>query len=100
MPRFASILHRLFPMLLLQLLAACAEGAGGPKTPCEAVCHELVVECAYNAYPSMDSCMQGCTYLSENGADIDARRTCVEAAQCDTFAVVACERDATAAPQP
>lgn len=92
-------MHRFLSLLLLPLLAACAEGAGGPMTTCEAVCHELVVECAYNAYPSMDSCMQGCNYLAENGADIESRRTCVEAAQCDTFEVVACERAATAAPQ-
>jgi hypothetical protein len=90
---------RILTLALFPMLLACETAATGPLSTCEALCGELVTECAYDAYPSMDSCMQGCNHLAETGAGVDARLACVQAAQCDTFAVVACERTATAAPQ-
>ncbi|MBN2800423.1 MAG: hypothetical protein JXX28_14885 [Deltaproteobacteria bacterium] len=74
-------------------LAGCT---GGDNTAsalqvCQDLCMELAVECGYAAYPNYDSCVQGCVYNREVGADVDGELTCVLSAACDTFAVVECE---------
>ena len=75
---------------LLLALAACSQ-----KTPeaeaCEELCFELVSHCAYEAYPSTESCMQGCLYDVSLGGDPIGMLPCVQAANCDEFAVVECE---------
>lgn len=69
-------------------------GCGGNATSiCEDLCRTLVLECSYDAFPTVESCQQGCEYDASQGDDIDARAACVEAANCDTFAVVECEHE-------
>jgi hypothetical protein len=61
------------------------------ETVCDGLCRELVQSCSYAAYPSIESCRQGCEYASELGADITAEKECIIEAECDTFAIVECE---------
>ena len=80
------------PVWLLVALAACSK-----RTPeavaCEDLCFELVSACQYEAYPSTDSCMQGCLYDVSQGGDPIGQLPCVQAANCDEFAVVECEHE-------
>jgi hypothetical protein len=48
--------------------------------------------CEYDAYPTRDSCEEGCAYEQSVGADMDGELSCIQRASCDTFEVVACER--------
>jgi hypothetical protein len=75
--------------MTLFLLIACA--ADERAETCEAICDELVMECAYEAYPTYESCLQGCAYREEQGADMGKTWQCISKAECDTFAVVECE---------
>lgn len=75
-------------MILLALLLACATSEADT---CETMCRQLVQDCAYAAYPELDSCVQGCLYQEEQGADVEGEARCVEKAECDTFAIVECE---------
>ncbi len=81
---------RLILPLAAALLGGCSTSSG-VTGPCDELCRELVQECGFTAYPSRESCYQGCDYNQEQGADIDAQLTCVQAAACDTFAIVECE---------
>jgi hypothetical protein len=77
--------------MLLPLLAALL-GCGSPETSiCQDLCVELVSNCEYAAYPSLESCLQGCGYSASEGADVDAQAECILAAECDTFAIIECE---------
>ncbi len=82
---------------LIGALAAVALTTGvgcknGPsESACEDLCTELVDVCAYEAFPDRASCMQGCLYSSDVGADLDGQRECVLGAACDTFTIVECE---------
>jgi hypothetical protein len=69
------------------LLSACAA-----ETPCETLCKELVYNCDYAAYPSAESCLQGCEFDESKGADIDGELECIEAATCDPIETVSCAR--------
>jgi hypothetical protein len=77
------------------LLGALLLGACNPETRaegiCDDLCRELVQGCDYAAFPSLDSCRQGCAWNKEEGADIQAEYDCVTEASCDTFAIVECE---------
>jgi len=75
-------------MMLLVLLLGCGKAA----TTCDAVCEHLVLECGYEAFPSFDSCLQGCVYEEELGADMGGELGCLEKAGCDTFGILECER--------
>jgi hypothetical protein len=77
-------------LLVLGILPApgCASRA---ETLCEELCDELVMSCGYEAYPSLDSCLRGCEWDIEQGADVEAERTCVLEAACDTFKVIECQ---------
>ncbi|HHO49447.1 MAG TPA: hypothetical protein ENK18_00915 [Deltaproteobacteria bacterium] len=77
--------------VLLPFLSLSCGGAEGDSSDCTALCGELVTICAYEAFPSLDSCMQGCLYNEERGALIDLQLDCVQVAQCDTFSIVECE---------
>ncbi len=77
--------------LVLLVLAAC-EDEGGPNSMCDDICDELVQSCDYAAFPSVESCEQGCAYSKSEGADIEGYLNCVEAAECNTFEIVGCER--------
>lgn len=76
------------PLLALWWVAAC-----GPSESsiCTDLCTELTGTCNYPAFPDMTSCMQGCEYNAQQGADIVGQTACVQAAGCDTFAIVECE---------
>lgn len=64
---------------------------GQEYAPCTDLCNELVIACGFEAFPTVDSCMQGCEYNADNGADIGAQLLCVDAAVCDTFQILECE---------
>jgi len=87
-PQGASL--RIAASLLVLLLTGCA-GGSAPLTACDHLCDELMGECSYPAFPSQESCLQGCAYNETEGADTDAHLSCVEEAACDTFAIVECE---------
>lgn len=76
-------------MSLLLWLFACADET--IETTCDVMCKELVETCAYEAYPSYESCMQGCTYQQDQGGDVVAQEKCVAKAECDTFEIIDCE---------
>jgi hypothetical protein len=77
-------------MALFMLLVGCA-GENAQAKVCEDICMELTVGCAFEAYPNYGSCEQGCMFEAEKGEDMEAELECLEAAQCDTFAVIDCE---------
>lgn len=68
------------------LLFACTE-----ISDCETLCDKLVLDCKYEAFPSLESCRDGCAYKEKNGADIGGELSCIEDAGCDIFAVPECE---------
>ena len=74
------------------LLAACDDGAsGGPSEVCDDLCTALVEDCGYDAFPRFESCLQGCAWYEEEGADVAGELGCVQDAACDTFLIVECE---------
>lgn len=83
---------RSIPWLGLALLAACGQYE---DSVCNQLCTELINQCGYEAFPSNDSCLQGCLYDADQGADIQGQLDCVEAAECDTFAIVECQHAAS-----
>ena len=69
-----------------------AAGCGTPEyRACEDMCTELVRQCNYAAFPTTDSCMQGCADELANGADVFGHEECILDAECDTFAIVECQ---------
>ncbi len=85
-----SFTLRVAASTLLLLLCSCHSDSA-PITPCQQLCDELMDECNYPAFPDPESCLQGCAYNENEGADTEAHLTCVEEAACDTFAIVECE---------
>lgn len=75
-------------MILLLWLFGC--GAAAEKETCETLCDQLYMECEFGAYPSYESCLQGCAYDQSEGADMEGMTTCVEKAGCDEFGIVEC----------
>ena len=76
------------PFLLVSaLLVACHK-----DTPCETLCHTLVMTCDYAAYPTVDSCIEGCLYDEDQGADIEGEMECIEETSCDPIGTVECAR--------
>lgn len=75
-------------LLALASLAGCAQ-----ETPCESLCKTLVMDCEFAAYPSLDSCIEGCLYDEELGADIEGENECIVAQQCDLIGTVDCARE-------
>ena len=80
-------------MKALYLLILVMVGCGQPAevTVCDSICDTLVKTCEYDAYPSYDSCVQGCEYNESQGAKVDRAATCIEDAECDTFKIIECE---------
>ncbi len=81
----------LFGVSLLGLLLSACPGGTGSVTACDQLCDALVEECGYAAFPSYDSCLQGCGYNQNEGADTEAHLACVDEASCDTFGIIECE---------
>jgi len=79
-------------MLLLWIACADPEPA---DADCERLCDELVDRCDLQSFPDRSSCADGCAYARRRGVDVAAQADCTEAAQCDLFAIVACEHDAS-----
>lgn len=75
--------------LPLLMLLGCEQKV--ENQTCENICEELVFNCSYDAYPSKDSCMQGCLYKFEQGAKMERAETCIMEAECDTFEIIECE---------
>ena len=76
--------------ILLSMLTACNTKTAG-KSTCYTLCQELVQTCDYDAFPDFNSCEEGCVYYEEEGADVSAQLECIQAAECDEFAVIECE---------
>ena len=77
------------PLLFLLALAGCAKQQ--VATECDTICDELVKGCGYSAFPSADSCVQGCLYEEEQGSKTDRAAACIQDAACDTFKIIECE---------
>ena len=80
----------------LALIVACGgSDSSAVSSDCQDLCHELVVSCAYDAYPDDEACLQGCAWNESKGEDVKAMYACVQSADdqgaCDTFAVLECE---------
>jgi hypothetical protein len=75
--------------MIMFLLLAC--GAAAEKETCELLCDDVYQTCEYGAYPSYESCLQGCAYQQEEGADTRGLQKCIANAECDTFAILECE---------
>ena len=76
-------------LFLSALFLGCSSG-GTPST-CYTLCQELVQTCDYDAFPTFQSCEEGCVYKQEEGADIESQLTCIQEAECNEFAVIECE---------
>ncbi len=77
--------------VLLPVLSCACAGGEPIASDCTLLCDELVTTCAYQAFPTEASCVQGCLYNEEQGALINLQLDCVQSAQCDTFSIVECE---------
>jgi hypothetical protein len=76
------------PILGLTLTFACGKSA---SSACDELCADLVTTCQIPAYPTIESCLAGCAYNAEQGADIEGELACIDAAACNEFAIVECE---------
>ena len=65
------------------------------ETSCDKICDILVQDCSYDAFPSLDSCWEGCAYQEEEfeDYDVDGHLACLETANCDTFAILECSHE-------
>lgn len=77
-------------VLVLGLVCGCDTAAEEDAT-CAAMCQELVETCEFTAYPSYESCLQGCAYSRKEGGDMEQESACILKADCDEFAVIECE---------
>ena len=75
---------------LIVVLVACT-GEAPTDEVCATMCQELVQTCEYDAYPSYESCMQGCAYELEQGGKIEPQSQCIVKAECDAFEIVDCQ---------
>ena len=81
-------------MIILSFMVTLLTGCATTEDQygvCKEMCNELVGTCDYAAFPSYDSCLEGCAYNEEQGADIEAQNECIQTAECDTFAIIECE---------
>ena len=76
---------------LFALVALLACGGESEGSVCQDLCTQLTGTCDYDAFPDINSCMQGCEWNAEQGADIVGQTACVQSAACDTFAILECE---------
>jgi len=76
--------------ILLAFVAGCNQSSLS-QDACHDLCTELMTACDYDAFPNLQSCLSGCEWNVEQGADIDGQLTCVQAATCNTFEIMECE---------
>ncbi len=79
--------------LLILALHGCEAESEWPEE-CESLCDTLVFQCEYEAYPSEESCLEGCVYDIELGRDVAGEAACVGAAECDLFEIIECQNAA------
>ena len=77
-------------LVSMAIVVGCGGGSEA-SSPCGDLCLELVATCAYDAYPDMGSCLDGCAYAEQQGADITGQAICVIEAECSTFDILECE---------
>ena len=75
---------------MLFFLFACTQEASEYGI-CEDICKEVYSTCQFEAYPSYESCLEGCAYNEEEGSDLEAQYQCFQEAECDTFEIIECE---------
>ncbi len=75
------------------ILSACFTTDESKTGPCYDLCNELYGSCDYAAFPNMESCLEGCLYNENEGADIQGQLECMLEAGCDTFKVLECENN-------
>lgn len=80
-----------FTQLGLWLTIGCTPIPEKVDETCQDLCDELVMVCGFDAYPSKESCTQGCAYNQEKGADTQGQLECVQAADCALPQIVECE---------
>ena len=83
-------------ILFLSILLACVEEGEEVDPTCKSICDTLVYACDYAAFPTYDSCVEGCLFSGKEGGDNAEYESCLEGAvennnECDTFKVVECE---------
>jgi len=77
--------------VLIPFLFACSPESEIEDGTCSSMCDELQGACAYDAFPDVESCLEGCLYSESEGADIEAQLACILQAECDTFEILECE---------
>ena len=81
-------------LALALALTACAQDEENLYSQsCQDLCSELITSCGYTAFPSTESCLQGCSWNESEGAAIAEQLACVQDAACDTFLIVECEHE-------
>ena len=83
-------------LLAALLLAACDDEeteAVDASPACQDLCEELVDVCAYEAYPRMDTCLQGCAWEESQGVDVRKEWACIRDADCYTFTILECAHE-------
>ncbi len=83
------------PLGLAVFLGFACTPSGGDGV-CTQMCRVLYQDCEYAAYPDFDSCLNGCLYNIEEGADVDTQFECVSAAaedNCNLFTILECENE-------
>ena len=78
-------------VLLFTFSMACAPEGDVEAGACSEMCDELQGACAYDAFPDVNSCLEGCLYSESEGADIEAQLACILESECDTFEILECE---------
>jgi hypothetical protein len=73
------------------LFLSCATTVDEIDQACDDMCRNLVQDCSIEAYPTFDSCIQGCLYESDQGGDIKSQWACVQEASCDEFEIIECQ---------
>lgn len=77
--------------MILLLLLSCATSVNDVEQACQDMCRNLVQDCGIEAYPSYQSCTQGCLYESDQGGDVVAQWACIEDAACVEFEIIECQ---------
>ena len=82
--------------LAMLLLSACDprndRGDATGWDGCADICNELVSICSYDAYPTEESCIEGCAFEDDQGGRMGDLGRCIDDAGCDTFEILACQR--------
>lgn len=77
---------------VLAFIAGCTTAR--VETACERICNDMVKVCDVGAFPTWESCVQGCAYADERGQDTVGYETCVSEAGCDAHIILQeCEHE-------